>query len=88
MNDYELFVRPDGTIETIYNDEVLDLMPVESGVRHTVTRASHVEPCPAGGWTADMAPVGGKVLGPFPTRALALSAEVDWLAARLDLGRL
>ncbi len=44
-----------------------------------ITRASHVEPGPDGGWTADMAPVGGGVLGPFPRRADALQAEQAWL---------
>jgi hypothetical protein len=44
-----------------------------------VTRASHVEPNPAGGWGADMAPVNGPMLGPFKLRSEALSAEVAYL---------
>jgi hypothetical protein len=46
----------------------------------TTRRASHVEPALAGdGWTADLSPVGGPVLGPFARRAEALRAELDWL---------
>jgi len=45
---------------------------------YTVSRASHVERS-VGGWFADMAPVAGPVLGPFPTRQTALDAEVAWL---------
>jgi hypothetical protein len=43
-----------------------------------VKRASHVEPL-GDGWTADLTPVNGPVLGPFPTRAEALEKEVAWL---------
>jgi len=32
------------------------------------------------GWTADMAPVGGPLLGPFKLRADALAAEREWLS--------
>ncbi len=44
----------------------------------TTARASHVEPC-GGGWSADLSPVGGPVLGPFTRRGKALEAEVEWL---------
>lgn len=30
-------------------------------------------------WYADMSPVGGRTLGPFPTKQAALAAEVDWI---------
>ncbi len=50
-----------------------------SGPPLIITRASHVEPGPEGGWTADMAPSGGGVLGPYLTRADALEAEQAWL---------
>ncbi|MDP3767105.1 MAG: hypothetical protein Q8S13_03745 [Dehalococcoidia bacterium] len=83
----DLFIRPDGSIETIYSDD-LQLALAETGT-HNVKRASHVEPADGGGWTADMSPIrGGPVLGPFPTRADALAAEVDWLAAALEAGPL
>ena len=46
-----------------------------------ITRASHVEPDESGRWLADLAPVGGPVLGPFERRSEALEAEVAWLEA-------
>lgn len=33
----------------------------------------------AASWFADMSPVGGRTLGPFPTKAAALQAEVKWI---------
>ena len=33
----------------------------------------------AASWFADMSPVGGRTLGPFPTKTAALSAEVEWI---------
>lgn len=60
----------------IYSDEMKSLL--EEG-QATVTRASHVEPHPDGGWTADMGPVNGPILGPFNFRQTALNEEVDWL---------
>lgn len=75
----QLAVRPDGTATAIYGEEIqLDAIGQTS-----VRRASHVEPAPAGGWLADMSPVSGPVLGPFPRRSEALAAEVRWLSARL-----
>ncbi len=44
-----------------------------------ISRASHVEPDQQGRWWADMAPVGGDVLGPFGTRSEALISEQAWL---------
>jgi len=64
-----------GRMRGIYNDA---LAPLLAEGDFTITRASHVEPAP-GGWTADMGPVGGPVLGPFPLRDAALGAENDWL---------
>lgn len=68
-------VAPDGTVTTVYT-EAVDLG--ELGRVHC-SRASHVEPTPEGTWTADLAPVGGPVLGPFERRSEALAAEVAWL---------
>ena len=45
----------------------------------TIQRGSHVEPNERGQWLADLAPVGGPVLGPFRLRSEALEAERDWL---------
>ncbi|NNJ27927.1 hypothetical protein [Alienimonas chondri] len=71
----ELFVSPDGTARGLYGELI------DSGALGTATtvRASHVEPAPDGGWTADLSPVAGPLLGPFPLRSAALAAEADWL---------
>jgi hypothetical protein len=71
----QLVIAPDGRVEAVY-DERIDL--TELG-RVQVRRASHVEPGPDGRWSADLSPVGGPVLGPFPRRSEALAAELDWL---------
>lgn len=65
-----------GTLRMIYSDAHLPLM--EQGEAR-IRRASHVEPDPRGGWTADLTPERGPVLGPFPTHAEAISAEIAWL---------
>lgn len=68
-------VQPDGTIVTVYG-EAIDLGEIGHVM---ISRASHVEPTPDGTWTADLAPVGGPVLGPYARRSEALAAEVAWL---------
>lgn len=65
---------PDGRLRAIYT-EAIDLDQFGPG---ETRRASHVEPC-EGGWSADLVPVGGPVLGPFAKRSEALAAEVRWL---------
>ena len=72
----------DGRITFVYDDAIADLLEVGQG---EVRRASHVEPAPGGGWTADMGPVDGPVLGPFPLRADALTAERVWLTEHRGL---
>lgn len=49
-----------GAAEFVYSDE---LEPLLREGEATVTRASHVEPTPGGGWLADMSPSGGPVIG-------------------------
>jgi hypothetical protein len=71
----EILVTPAGTIRCLY-DESLDLHAL-GGVR--ISRGSHVEPTSDGQWTADLSPVSGPILGPFPSRSLALKAEHEWL---------
>jgi hypothetical protein len=73
----ELFIRPDGRVRCLYGEE-LDLSALGPPA---IARASHVEPDGEGRWHADLAPVGGPTLGPFPRRAEALAAEVAWLLA-------
>ena len=75
-----IFVKPDGTVEFIYDDGLRSLL--ELGLA-TITRASHVEPTSDGRWTADLAPRGGPILGPFALRQQALDAEREWLEADL-----
>ena len=71
----QLVIDPAGEVRCV-SDEALPL--AEFG-RLTIARGSHVEPDPAGHWTADLSPVGGPLLGPFATRSAALDAERVWL---------
>ena len=73
----DMVVAPDGSVRAVYA-EAIDLASLGAA---DVTRASHVEPDGRGGWTADLSPVGGPVLGPFPRRSEALATEVAWLEA-------
>lgn len=70
-----LVITPLGEVRCIYS-EAIDLR--QFGIPD-IRRASHVEPNADGRWLADLAPVGGPVLGPFDLRADALAAEVAWL---------
>jgi hypothetical protein len=71
----QLVVATDGSVRCLY-DETIDLSALGS-VR--IARGSHVEPTEDGRWIADLAPVAGPTLGPFPVRSQALQAERDWL---------
>ena len=74
-----LSIDDNGTILAIATDpEEFDLAALGTV---TARRASHVEPIDGdyARWTADMTPVNGPVLGPFPTRRAALAAEVAWI---------
>ena len=75
MAELVLTVTPAGTIRMLY-DERLDLRALG---RPTIQRASCVEPTESGESTADMAPSGGPVLGPFRLRSQALEEEAVWL---------
>ena len=70
----ELVITPVGDVRCLY-DESLDVNAL--GAVH-IQRGSLVEPDRVGQWFADMSPVGGPRLGPFPRRSDALSAEVAW----------
>jgi len=67
---------PEGRIQFIWTDSLEPLFKQGQG---KVQRASHVEPDDQGNWVADLSPVGGPKLGPFPLRKTALIAEVTWL---------
>jgi len=71
----EPVVKPDGSVRCVYGEE-LDLSVLG---RLEITRASHVEPTQDGLWQADLGLVGGPVLGPYPKRSEALTAEREWL---------
>jgi hypothetical protein len=73
----KMIFAPDGACRFIHNDDLADIAPGPLVIR----RASHVEPTHDGRWTADLAPVGGPVLGPYVRRGIALLAEVEWLQA-------
>ena len=71
----QLLIEPSGVCRCVYS-EAIDVRKIgEVNIR----RGSHVEPTGEGQWTADLSPVSGPVLGPFPTRTEALDAEVCWL---------
>ena len=71
----DLLIETSGTVRCVFGEEI-DLGQLG---RLSIRRGSHVEPTPDGQWTADLAPVQGPLLGPFPTRTAALNAEVSWL---------
>ena len=71
----DLLIQVSGTVRCVFGEEI-DLGQLG---RLSIRRGSHVEPTPDGQWTADLTPVNGPLLGPFPTRTAALNAEVTWL---------
>ena len=71
----ELLITPEAMIRCLY-DETLELTALG---QPQIQRGSHVEPTTDGNWTADLSPVSGPLLGPFPRRSEALAAEVAWL---------
>jgi hypothetical protein len=77
----ELFCLPDGRVCSIY-DETIELATMG---RPSIKRASHVEPDLNGNWFADLSPVSGPRLGPFPMRSQALRAEFAWLSSHCEL---
>lgn len=73
----QLVIQPDGSVRCVYGESV-DLHALGS---ITIKRGSHVEPDSHGQWFADLSPVSGPMLGPFPARSQALEAETAWLEA-------
>lgn len=74
----QITVDEQGNLHFIHDDE---LSPLLGQGLATLSRASHVEPDVRGEWVADLSPVNGPSLGPFPLRAQALEAESRWLRA-------
>ena len=58
----QLVIEPGGNARCVY-DEAIDLRVFG---RVEMARGSHVEPDADGRWWADMAPLCGPVLGPYP----------------------
>lgn len=83
MDQHDILIDEDGTITFVYSDDLAAVF-VEEHDQRTV-RASFVEPCAGGGWTADMSLSRGPSLGPFVTRQDALEAERAWLSENRDL---
>jgi hypothetical protein len=71
----QIVVTPDGHLKCLYGEE-LDLNALG---QLSIRRGSHVEPTQGGDWTADLFPMMGPLLGPFPSRSAALQAERLWL---------
>lgn len=71
----KIIVEKDGNIRFMYSDDFCDLM--DEG-KYKVCRVSHVEPCD-GGWSADLTPINGPILGPYKKRKDALDAEIEWI---------
>ena len=70
-----LTIDPAGACHCLYTEA----LPLATIGALSIRRASHVEPDEAGQWWADMSPVCGPMIGPFPTRSAALAAEVAYL---------
>ena len=71
----QLLVATSGEVRCLY-DEAIDLSQLG---QLSIQRGSHVEPDTVGQWFADLSPVNGECLGPFPKRTDALAAERRWL---------
>jgi hypothetical protein len=71
----QLVIGPAGLVRAIYSEDfdLATLGPL------AIARASAVEPDRDGRWQADLRPLLGPVLGPFPRRSEALAAELAWL---------
>jgi hypothetical protein len=76
MKPFSIRITPTGTVQFMYHDALRPLLTAGEG---HIRRASQVEPTPEGHWTADLSPVQGPILGPYLTRADALTAETEWL---------
>jgi hypothetical protein len=71
----KIAIDSEGNARCLYTET----MSLEAIGHLDIRRASHVEPNSRGEWIADLAPVQGPELGPYPSRSAALRAEADWL---------
>ena len=72
----KILISAEGAISFVYADDLRGIL--KQGVAD-IKRASTVEPDASGGWSADLSPVCGPVLGSFDTRSEAILEEVKWL---------
>lgn len=81
--EIDLKLDADGNLVSIYSEEAAKILK-NIGSKLNITRASFVEPDENGYWWADLSPVGGPKLGPYPPecREDALKDEVEWLKKR------
>lgn len=77
----QIYIRPNGAAQCLYGEKI-DLQQLGA---IDIRRASHVEPDPEkqGQWYVDLSPVGGPVTTGYPTRAMALAFEEEWLAEKM-----
>lgn len=80
MRELIIHIDDAGGIQFVWTDAARELLSLGTA---TISRASHVEPTADCRWTADLAPIGGDVLGPFDTQEEALRAEIDEVERRL-----
>lgn len=73
----------DNKVFFIHDDGLVTTLKAAGFEELAVKRLSHVD-WEDGSWWADMGPVRGPKLGPFPTRGDALKAEVQWIESRLS----
>ncbi len=73
---HSINIAPDGTVRFIYDDT---LRPILEGGVSTIQRASFLIQQTDGQWLANLEPVNGPILGPFPSRELAIEGERDWI---------
>lgn len=85
----EVVIDASGNIAFVHSDELVELLAPAFPLL-TVTRASHVEPAPGGGWEVDVAPLAGPsgpdgrhVIAAAPRRDEALALERAWVINHL-----
>ena len=83
MSEELVIVLDESGAKAVYDDRLAGLLDAGTSM---IARASHVEyDNLCGGWTADMAPSSGPILGVFSLRGEALAAEREWLRTNLGL---
>ena len=70
-----VYVDPQGDLQFIYQEEI----NMEDLGASTIRRASEVEPIEDSQWCANLARLGGPMLGPFKNRSEAIEAELAWI---------